>query len=131
MAQLKNLDRIWAAPLGDLATVGNNRQIMRDEQDGDPIFRCYLHGHEIATIKPRGSAGTASVRLDARGHLTATTVAAMKDFLGAFGVRAGVSRAGGKLSASWTLDGERHSRDEGAPGQIGFWADRHPATVTA
>lgn len=126
MAQLRNLDKIHSAPLETLVTVGNNRQIMRvADHDGAPRFKCYLHGHCVAEIKPL-TLGTlrADVFLDTCGYRTTTTIAAMKDFMGAFGISGGASRAGGELSARYKLDGEwceTYARDGYS---LDFTADR-------
>ena len=131
MAKLKNLDSIWTAPEGHAVKVGNNRTITRDKRDGGAIvFTCRLHGAPVVKVTPHGDNGTATVRLDACGYLTTTTIAAMGDFIAAFGIRGRASRAGGILSARWYLDGwfERESLDGES---MAFTAHRHPATVDA
>lgn len=131
MAQLKNLARIWTAPLGEMVTVGNSRRIVRNGREGGGIaFTCYLHGAPIVKIVPHGGRGTATVKLNTCGYLTTTTVAAMKDFMDAFGIKAVASRAGGKLSARWYQDGW-HERDSSDGESMSFSADRHPATADA
>lgn len=127
MAQLSNLDRIWTAPPGTAVTVGNNRTITRETRaDGVKHFVCRLHGAPVAIIVPHGAAGTVSVRLDACGYLTTTTIRAMSDFIGAFGVAGAASRAGGILSARWHYAGEWHERDSSDGDLMSFVADRHP-----
>ena len=100
MALIKNMEKVWKAAPGVSVTVGNNRTITRDESGA---FVCRLHGHPVVTITPKGASGIAYVRLDVCGYLTTTTVAAMSDFLGAFGISAAASRAGGFLSARWKM----------------------------
>ena len=123
MANLKNLESIWTAPAGRAMTVGNNRTITRDESGA---FVCRLHGAPIVTARPHGAAGTITIRLDACGYLTATTIAAMRDFMGAFGVVGSASRAGGVLSARWH-DGEGWRERESSDGDsLSFAAARNP-----
>lgn len=125
MANLKNLDRIWIAPEGESVTVGNNRTVTRETRDGNPVFVCRLHGAPIVVAIPHGENGTITIRLDACGYLTTTTILAMGDFMGAFGVAGSASRAGGVLSARWYLDGwfERESLDGES---MSLTADRDP-----
>ena len=130
MANLRNLDSIWTAPEGHAVTVGNNRTITRDTRDdGAAVFTCRLHGAPVAIVTPHGAAGTVTVRLDACGYLTTTTCAAMRDFLGVFGVRGSVSRAGGFLSARWAHAGAWHERESSDGDSMSFAADRNPATI--
>ena len=129
MANLKNLDRIWTAPKGVAVAVGNNRTITRETRaDGAQVFTCRLHGAPVVVATPHGADGTVTIRLDACGYLTTTTIAAMRDFMGAFGVAGSASRAGGVLSARWYQDGwkERESSDGES---LSFAADRDPARV--
>ena len=126
MAKLMNLDRIWTAPEGVSITVGNNRTITRDTRaDGAQVFICRLHGVPVVVATPHGTGGTVTIRLDSCGYLTTTTIAAMRDFMRAFGVAGSASRAGGVLSARWYQDGwkERESSDGES---MGFAADRNP-----
>jgi hypothetical protein len=123
MAKLKRLDDIWKLPAGQLVTVGNNRQIARDESGA---FTCYLHGAPIVKARPHGASGTITIRLDACGYLTTTTIAAMRDFMAAFGVAGSASRAGGNLSARWH-DGETWQERESSDGEsMSFAAARNP-----
>lgn len=124
MAKLKRLDDIWKLPAGQLVTVGNNRQIARDESGA---FTCYLHGSPVARIKCEGASGIAHVELDSCGFMTATTIAAMQDFLAAFGVSADVSRAGGRLSARWKMPSGawREKADETPGGALTFTGHRY------
>ena len=99
MATIKNLEKVWGAPYGTPVTVGNNRQIQRVRGGA---FECFLHGSRVAVIDPCGTdSSMARVYLDTCGYATNTTRAAMKDFMGAFGVKGSASLAGGKLSARY------------------------------
>lgn len=132
MASIRNLDSVWTAPEGRAVTVGNNRTITRDRRaDGATVFTCRLHGSPVVTVTPHGAAGTVSIKLDACGYLTTTTCAAMRDFLHAFGIVAGVSRAGGVLSARWVHDDAWHERESSDGDSMSFVADRNPATIPA
>jgi hypothetical protein len=122
MAKLKRLDDIWKLPAGQLVTVGNNRQIARDESGA---FTCYLHGSPVARIKCEGASGITRVDLDSCGFMTATTVAAMRDFLAAFGITAGVSRAGGRLSARWKMPSGAWRETESDSGTLAFTGHRY------
>jgi hypothetical protein len=122
MAKLNNLESVWVAPVGQLVTVGNNRQIARDESGA---FVCYLHGSAVARIKCEGASGIARVALDSCGYLTTTTLAAMRDFLGAFGVTAGVSRAGGRLSARWKMPSGAWREADSDSGALAFTGHRY------
>lgn len=126
MAKLANIDRIWTAAPGALVKVGNNRHICRAPfGKGGEGFTCFLHGAPIVTVIPHGANGTATVRLDACGYLTTTTIAAMRDFMRAFGIRGSASRAGGILSARWYQDGW-HDRESSDGESMSFAADRDP-----
>jgi hypothetical protein len=103
MAKLMNRETVWTAPAGHSVTVGNNRTVTRRDGAGETFFDCRLHGHTVAVIACKGASGIAYVTLDSCGYMTPTTVAAMKDFMGLFGITAGVSRAGGKLSVRYKL----------------------------
>lgn len=124
MAKLKNIDRIWTAPEGEAVPVGNNRTVARRDGIGEAFFECRLHGHPVAVVSCKGASGVAYVTLDSCGYLTATTVAAMKDFLQLFGIAAGVSRAGGELSARWKMPSGawRETSDDSA---VTFVGHRH------
>jgi hypothetical protein len=124
MANLRNLDRIFTAPIGTAVTVGHNRTI---EQTEPNRFTCRLYGHPIVVVTAHGAAGTASVELDACGYLTTTTIAAMGDFMRAFGVAGSASRAGGILSARWFGDGWKESEAETGVDMLRFWANRNPS----
>lgn len=100
MAKLNNIDQVWTAAPGVPVKVGNNRTI---ERDSAGAFVCKLHGNPVARIDCKGGEGVARVALNVCGHLTPTTIAAMGDFLSAFGVTARASRAGGYLSARWKM----------------------------
>jgi hypothetical protein len=128
MANLSNLDRVFKLKPGESVTVGNNRRIERLAlQDGaGDRFNCYLHGSPVARIICNGAGGIAFVKLDACGYLTTTTIAAMRDFMGAFGVAGSASRAGGILSARWVHDGAWHERDSVDGESLSFAADRYP-----
>jgi hypothetical protein len=123
MAKLKRLDDIWKLPAGQLVTVGHNRQIARDESGA---FTCYLHGAPIVKARPHGASGTITLKLDACGYLTTTTVAAMRDFMAAFGVAGSASRAGGKLSARWHTGDGWTERDSVDGESLSFSAWRNP-----
>jgi hypothetical protein len=127
MVKLRNLDKIWEVPAGTRVNVGHNLDIEpRLRDDGFKVFDCYLHGSTVSRVLPHGSSGGASVWLDDCGYLTATTIAAMNDFMRAFGIRGSASRAGGKLSVRFVLHGEWHKR-ESSDGSLRFAADRYPA----
>lgn len=123
MAQLKNLDQIWSEPIGTVVTVGHNRTI---EQTEPNRFTCRLHGHPVAMVVNHGGAGTVSFTLDSCGYLTTTTIAAMGDFMAAFGVAGSASRAGGVLSARWYGDGWQERQAEPGVGMLRFWGNRNP-----
>jgi hypothetical protein len=123
MAKLKNIDKIWTAASGESVTVGNNRRIVRDDSGA---FTCYLHGAPIVRARPHGAAGTITIKLDACGYLTATTIAAMRDFMGAFGVAGSASRAGGALSARWHTGDGWVERDSVDGESLSFFAWRNP-----
>lgn len=126
MAMLKNIENTWTAPEGKLVTVGNNRQIAREVEDGFPVFKCYLHGSCVAQIKPHGVSGSVTVRLDDCGYLTAATIAAMGDFMRAYGVQGVASRAGGKLSVRYMMDGGEWKERKAVDGKVTFAAMRYP-----
>ena len=139
MAKLKNIDTIWIAPSGTPVTVGNNRTITRsdynalsgaDSVDLPPTFECRLHGHLILEIEMGGASGLAHITLNDCGYLTATTIAAMSDFMGVFGISGRASRAGGKLSLRVRgAGGAWLGRDASARGAIGpVCVSRHHAT---
>jgi hypothetical protein len=113
MAKLINRETIWTAPEGQAVTVGNNRTVTRKDGAGESYFECRLHGHPVAVIACKGASGVAYVTLDSCGFLTVTTVSAMKDFLALFGISAGVSRAGGKLSVRYTMPSGAWREKEG------------------
>lgn len=98
MAQLKNLNKVWTAPKGDIVTVGHNRTIEPDDR-----FHCRLHGNTVAIIAAKNASGIARVDLDVCGYLSNTTRNAINDFLDAFGINARVSIAGGFLSVRWKM----------------------------
>lgn len=124
MAKLHNLDTIFTAPIGTAVTVGHNRTVTQDEPNR---FTCRLHGHPVARVVTHGRAGTASVTLDSCGWLTTTTVAAMRDFMHAFGLVVSPSRAGGVLSARYFADGWCERKAEPGVEMVRFWANRHPS----
>lgn len=124
MAKLHNIDRIFTAPIGTVVTVGHNRTITQEESGR---FTCRLHGHPVAVIVTHGSAGTASVTLDSCGWLTTTTIAAMRDFLHAFGIHGSASRAGGVLSVRYFADGWCERKAEPGVEVVRFWANRNPS----
>jgi hypothetical protein len=131
MAKLKNLDSLFTMRPRQVMTVGNNRTVecVWISSKGAGKFRCRLHGHEIVTATTHGAGGTVTIHLDACGYLTSTTIAAMRDFMGAFGVAGSASRAGGILSARWFHDGAWHDRDSTDGESMSFAADRHPSTT--
>lgn len=124
MAKLTNTGAVLTAPVGTPVRVGHNRTIAREVRpDGTVAFRCRLHGAPVVTVTPQGSSGRAIVKLDTCGYLTTTTIAAMRDFMRAFGIKGGASRAGGKLSARWMSAGEWHGEDAADGKSIVFVAD--------
>ena len=126
MAKLKNTYRIWTAPEGQAVTVGNNRAITRETRGGNQVFVCRLRGSPVVVATPHGGNGTITIRLDVCGYLTTTTISAMRDFMGAFGVAGSASRAGNTLSARWYHDGAWHDRDSADGESMSFVADRFP-----
>ena len=124
MANLKNLDKAIYGPHWTPVTVGNNRTI---EHVGNGQHECRLHGHKIAIIQCTES-GYAKVTLDTCGFRTPTTRAAMVGFMGAFGLRANVSFAGGVFWACYWCDGEDRKEKLARgdkPHQITFMAQRY------
>jgi hypothetical protein len=115
MAKPINRETIWIAPAGQSVTVGNNRTVTRGAGAGtnESRFTCRLHGHPVAVITCKGASGVAYVTLDSCGFLTVTTVSAMKDFLALFGISAGVSRAGGRLSVRYKMPSGAWREKEG------------------
>lgn len=96
---------------GDRVKVGHNRTVERVESDGVVAYVFRLHGHAVATLRTFSDGGVA-LFLDSCGYLTVTTRQAMKDALSLFGLRGGVSMAGGKLSADifrYSTDCERRA----------------------
>lgn len=124
MAQLKNTDKIFDLANGQAVTVGNNRTITRDSANE---FTCRLHGHPIVKVKVLSpDSGNVVLWLDSCGYLTTTTIAAMGDFMHAFGVSGSASRAGGKLSARWFADGWKERQAEEGVEMLKFWGNRYP-----
>jgi hypothetical protein len=124
MAKLDNLDSVLTASAGTTVKVGHNRTITREvRRDGTVSFWCRLHGSPVVIVTPQGSSGRAIVKLDTWGYLTTTTVAAMRDFMRAFGIKGNASRAGGKLSARWVCDGGWHEEDADDGKSMVFVAD--------
>jgi len=126
MARIKNMHKVFAGTPGDIFTIGHNRTVTVGEPvSGGAAYHCALHGHRVVTLeKKRGHVspdnkrhpGFWIVRLDDCGYHSPTTRQAMNDFLGAFGIVAGVSFAGGKTSVRYThADGKQRalSTDEG------------------
>lgn len=124
MAKLHNLDTIFTASIGTTVTIGHNRTVTQDEPNR---FTCRLHGHPVARVVNHSNAGTASVTLDSCGWLTTTTVAAMNDFMRAFGIHGSASRAGGVLSARYFADGWCEREAEPGVELVRFWANRYPS----
>jgi|GEM_PF-5882348 len=93
MANLKNLHAFKNDTNGKRVTVGNNRQVSTTKG----TTSCYLHGHEVVTLKRTPKGG--NITLDHCGYQTVTTRQAMNDFMGGLGVNGRVSFAGGDFNA--------------------------------
>jgi len=86
--------------------VGNNREVLHVRCAHEEQIMGLLHGHPVFMLtRPASycSSQDAVLYLDTCGHMTATTVAAMRDFCEAAGFLMGVSRTGGVLTA-WRYD---------------------------
>jgi hypothetical protein len=122
MAILKNLNKAIFGPHWTQVTVGNNRTI---EHVGDGLHLCRLHGHILARVHCTNS-GYAKVLLDTCGYKTVTTRSSMNDFMGAFGVRGGVSFAKGSFNVAYYMDDERLTKLSHNPNELSFMAKRYP-----
>ena len=122
MAILKNLNKAIFGPRWTQVTVGHNRTI---EHVGDGLHNCYLHGHIVARVHCTTS-GYAKVTLDTCDYRTTTTRSAMNDFMGAFGVKSGVSFAKGSFSVTYYRDNERLTKVAHSPNELSFMAKRYP-----
>lgn len=119
MAKIKNphLFRFEHFENGKCATVGHNRTVEHVERENAGAFAVQvikgrLHGHCIfhaETFRTRSGTLALLVILNSHGYQTATTRAAMADFLNAAGIRASVSMARGELRASLVHDDGTHT----------------------
>lgn len=116
MAQIKqSLVNAVVQGQRNFATVGNNRVFRRDKN----TITGYLHMHPIVVLS-MDDEGTWNITLNPCGWRTTTTRAAMKDFLQALGIKAGISFAKGSFSARLFLEGQWVDLRETANGAISF-----------
>lgn len=130
MAKMTNLGKFEFDPHGNpdkFHTVGHNRTVRHYISPIENKLRvaCYLHGNNIVTFD-RLSDNRVEVYLSTCGYMTQTTRRAMNDFLSAFGLKARVSFAGGKMSVRYT-DGPMRDRrtDQNQLGTLLFTIERN------
>lgn len=84
--------------------VGHNRHMMLSAQGS---YMCELHNTIVCVYDPRQG----SVKLETGGYLTATTIAAINDYLDLFGLTCRASRAKGEFTV-WTSNNKTFRADE-------------------